>query len=146
MTIGARGKLCLVAVIAVMSVGCGDDAARGSHSRRATEPPSHRATEPPSHRATEAITIPGDGHEVNLYRAATDGEALWLTDEMVPVLYRYDLETGSVTETRLNDFDAWTPTGNQVISVSLLGEARSGCPTRARAAGRRRLQGHEGDG
>ena len=93
MGIGAHRKAYIAAVTALVAVGC-SEASTG---------------ETDDSGPTEAITIAGDGHEVNLYRAATDGEALWLTDEMIPVLYRYDLETGAGhrdAAQRLRELDA----------------------------------------
>jgi len=110
----------ILALVAVMAAGCG----------AADVPGPSRSSQAPT-----SLTIKGDGHEVNLYRMATDGEALYLTDELVPVLYRLDLETGSVTETRLNELGAWTPTGEPSdIGVAVGGGAVwvsdpcKGCP------------------
>jgi hypothetical protein len=98
----------LVAAACVLTIaGCGGGTDVGASS---IEKPTSASSSKAALR-TQPVTITGNGHEVSLYRAATDGEALWLTDELVPVLYRYDLETGAVTEQRLNDFPTWTPTG-----------------------------------
>lgn len=98
-----RRVVAVGAAVAFVGTGCGNGAPEGR-----ADPSS------------QAIAISGEGHEVHLYRVATDGEALWLTDERVPVLYRYDLETGTVEETELNTQGTWSPSGEPSdISVAV---------------------------
>jgi streptogramin lyase len=108
---GSRPAVVLVA-LAMLASGCGEASSgpRTGSEPTATASGSPAASDSALPDGVEAFVIEAD-HDVSLFHGAADAGVLWLVDEVRPVLYRLDIESGERDEILLAEFETWNPDG-----------------------------------